>query len=262
MVPNPAVWWKFDAGVGTVIKDYAPGNANPATLTNGSWISPGKFDGAINNASSSHAATFIGINMDKVYTIGFWIRGWDGSDDGIALGGGTGTYAAYIDATDIYHSAASNFVSVPHGGGMSDGAWHHLAIVRENANIQFYKDGSPLGALQVSAGLATAGNLALSAILGYENGTFPLLADIDDVRMYYAAFTADQIAELYADVPASRAYVNNPTVAVSFNAVRPVYQSVSVRPRHGAHQLQDGEHDHEPLPPPAAPSFPGLFLSL
>lgn len=199
-LPAPAVLWRFDEGTGTTISDGAAGGANPATLTNGTWV-PGRYGNGI-HGGSNHAATFTLIDMARTYTIGFWLRGWNGSTDGIVIGGAAGMYVAYLDATDIYHSSQSHFVTVAHGGGLSDGNWHHLAVVRAEGDIQFYKDGRPLGALQTNGSFNGASELQIKSLLAYFDGTFPFPADLDDVRMYSTAFTAAQIADLYNPVPA------------------------------------------------------------
>jgi hypothetical protein len=193
-LPAPAVYWALDEGTGTTIADSAAGGGNPLTRTNGTWTT-GKFSSGLANASSSHAATRSpGFDMGAQYTVGCWIRGWDGSNDGVVIGGAAGKYVAYLDATDWYYSA-TNFVSIAHGGGLSDGAWHHLALVRDGVNVWFYKDGTLLCTRTHGS---FAADSIYSALLAYADGTVPFIASIDDVRFYYAVLTGAQVAELYA----------------------------------------------------------------
>jgi len=196
-LPTPLAYWPLNEGNGTDLAD-ATGNGHGATVTNGTWVA-GKFGAGLGNSSDSHAATFTAIALALLYSVSLWIKGWDGSNDGVVIGGAAGHYAFYLDATTIYHSASSSFTSVAHGGGLSDGAWHHLAVTRNAGNMQFYKDGVPLGASQT---IGNANVLTLSSLLGYAGGTYGFVAQADDVRLYDVELTTAQIAELAALVPA------------------------------------------------------------
>lgn len=198
---NPLCYWPFSEGTGTVVDETMGHSAYDFLLTGGTWTT-GQQGAALANSGAGSAADFGGAILDlgSVYSIGVWIRNWDGSNDGVILAGVSGHYAWYLDATDAYHSASGgNFVTVPHGGGLSGSSWRHLAVVRNGATVQFYKNGTPLGAAQTLGAGGTA--LQLRALGGYSDGTFGFAADVDDLRIYDVALSAAEVRALVSRFP-------------------------------------------------------------
>lgn len=196
MLPVPLAYWPFDEGAGSTAAD-ASGHGHTATITGGLW-GAGKWAGALINAGGASAATVDEINLRDTHAIAYWFKGWDGSDDGVVVGGNTGYYATYLDGTDWYYSAASAFVTVPHGGGLADGDWHHLVVSRNIDEVTFYKDGARLGSPQTNAAYVAAHDLFLTTLLSYGDGGFPFHAHVDELRLYDVALSGDQVAELFA----------------------------------------------------------------
>ena len=192
----PSTYWPLDEGSGTTSADEGTSAAYLLTLdTAGSWTT-GKFGTALHCDGTGIAAT-IAPEFDSALTYSFslWMSGWDGSDDGILIGGKAGDYVFYLDSTDIYHSGENNYVSAAHGGGLTVG-WHHLVVTRASTIVTFYKDGVPLTSSgPMSADIA----LVINSIGSYETGTFPFTGTLDDIRYYdNVCLTPTQVADLYA----------------------------------------------------------------
>jgi Concanavalin A-like lectin/glucanases superfamily len=145
------------------------------------------------------------------YTIALWIKDWDGSDDGVIFGGSPGTYAFYIDATQIYHNTgAGSYTAELHGG--LDTGWHHLVVTRNaGTTVRFYKDGAELG---FGSTLPTNDTLTVTTLGAYADGTFPFTGTIDDVRVFGRELSGAEVAALYASIPAVGAQMYAPTVAL------------------------------------------------
>lgn len=82
--------------------------------------------------------------------------------------------------------------------GLSDGKWHHLLGLKDDAGLAFYRDG-----VKVSANCPITGpidySLGSDFVIGRNgdsNDDFSCDADIDDVRVYNRALTATEIAAL------------------------------------------------------------------
>jgi formylglycine-generating enzyme required for sulfatase activity len=86
-------------------------------------------------------------------------------------------------------------------GALFDGQWHHVAIVKTmDWDVKTYIDGADVGAAHTLTGgySAHVGNVDLR--LGYRpNGTGPLNGDLDDVRVYARALSAEEITAWDAD---------------------------------------------------------------
>ena len=110
----------------------------------------------------------------------------------IIVGGGSNTYALYTDGLTsggrLYYSVSGIFVSVIHGGLASQ--WAHLAVVRNGASIQFFKNGVQLGATQTLA--AGVGSQSLLYV-GREGGGYYGSMQWDDLAIYNRALTAGEI---------------------------------------------------------------------
>lgn len=200
-MPTPLLSWPFDEGAGAAAAEALGHAAYDFALTGGTWTT-GRVGAALANDGSGSAADFGGGTLDlgTVYTIAVWIRGWDGTNDGVLLAGASGSYAWYLDATDVYHSPhTGDFVTVPHGA-LSGSGWHHLAVTRDGATVQFYEDGAPVGAPQTLSDDTQA--LGVKALGAYYDGTFGFAADLDALQVYDVALTAAEIAAL---VPRFRA---------------------------------------------------------
>ncbi|HEY3321965.1 MAG TPA: LamG-like jellyroll fold domain-containing protein [Planctomycetota bacterium] len=76
-----------------------------------------------------------------------------------------------------------------------DGTWHHCAATFDGEFMRVYLDGREIGSLK-RPGKITAGGSA-QACIGSSNGGECFHGQLDDLRIYSGALTADEIAALY-----------------------------------------------------------------
>ena len=225
-LPDPIAYWPLNEAAGTTAAD-ASGNGHTATLSHGTWHTGNlrAFGAAgLANTDGGPGATFTPINLGTVHTVAWWMNGWNGTNDGVVIGGVTDVFAAYLDgSTTIYYTTGpTNTVTKAHGG--LTGA-HHVAVVRNGTTVTWYKDGVSLG----SSTLPTNTALTVNVISGYGAGAVPFVGTLDEVRFYNVALTGPQVAELVAlnpdpagtlarvaATPATIQTANATTIAVTF----------------------------------------------
>ncbi len=80
---------------------------------------------------------------------------------------------------------------------LMDGSWHHLAGTFDGKAMRVYVDGREIDSLE-RPGAITTGNVAW-AFIGSSNGTIEhYQGGLDDLRVYSAALTAEEIGEIHA----------------------------------------------------------------
>jgi hypothetical protein len=195
-LPTPVAYWPFSEATGTTAAD-ASGNGHTATLNHGTWDTSAlkKFGAAaLANTEGGYGASVTEITLGTVYTIAYWVNGWGGSLDGKTLTG-TNCYATYQTSTNMWHAAGGNLAAAGAHGGLTGS--HHVVVTRDGTAVRFYKDGVLLTATTIAGGAA----FKVDAISGALDGTDPLIATLDDVRLYSTALTGGEVLALYALVP-------------------------------------------------------------
>ncbi|MBM3498207.1 MAG: hypothetical protein FJX74_06005 [Armatimonadetes bacterium] len=82
-------------------------------------------------------------------------------------------------------------------GQVLDGRWHHCAATFDGQTMRVYLDGKEVGAL-ARPGVISAGGPAAGCI-GSSNGGECFQGALDDLRLYAAALTAEEVAQLHAE---------------------------------------------------------------
>lgn len=79
-----------------------------------------------------------------------------------------------------------------------DGNWHHVFVVRNNADVTIYVDGNEDNSSSTFSGLngTSSEPICIGRYCG-ESINYPLNGSISDVRIYNRALTADEITQLY-----------------------------------------------------------------
>lgn len=138
-------------------------------------------------------AFFVLANTNQVDTLGTMI----------SLGSGTGGGNRF----DIRLDGGNLRLEVQAGGSttgsnLADNTWHHVAIVVSNAtstvnDVQYYIDGALVGSFSNAQNIDTgAGPLRIGD--SYQDAGRDFTGNIDDVRLYDSALTANEIAALAA----------------------------------------------------------------
>ena len=191
--------YSFNEGSGTTLLDRS-GNGNVGTLSGPTWITTGKFGGALLFNGTSDWVTVNDSNNSLHFTTGMTVEAW------IYPSSQSGWRTVAQKEVDAYFlHASSNGTLFPAGGGTVNGAvtyttassavpvntWSHLALTYDGTTIRLYVNGS-LVSSQATPGTLDVGNSPLriggnSAYGEYFQGR------IDEVRLYRRALSAAEI---------------------------------------------------------------------
>ncbi|MEK7595865.1 MAG: DUF2341 domain-containing protein [Patescibacteria group bacterium] len=205
--------WKFDDMTGTTAQDTTDNN-NDLTLSGASWTPSGKFDGAWNGTGALWASRADDADFDFSATEDLTVSMWFKSDTADitsteyllnkSLSGGTTEpgYALYITASDTVcfgiddDSTWNPDVESCSTTDVYDTNWHHVVGVRNvtTDKTYLYVDGYPHDndTDTTTATLANGRILYVSDRQGADGGD-EFNGDIDDVKVYRSALTADEV---------------------------------------------------------------------
>ncbi len=242
--PNLVGWWKLDETAGTFVMDSS-GYGNHGTLrSNPLWVTGVvggalQFDGIDDYVEVPHNPV---LAMQGQATVAVWINAarhtgpggsqWQGI---LAKGGAPRLYNLYTESSQVLH-----FSTGPSGayiGSLSTGRvplneWVHVGVVVDGRHL-YYLNGEPAG--EGGAGATVPGGGTATFTIGRTDQTNFFLGMIDDVRIYDAALTQEQIQEAMRGDPV-QAWGPQP----STGAIVDIRQAVSLgwTPGEGA-----AEHD-------------------
>jgi hypothetical protein len=206
---KPVGWWKMDEGEGISVYDYS-GNNNTGTMTTmdppNDWVT-GKynkaldFDGSNDNVNIPDPASGVLDFGTNDFSVATWFKTTgDGNLDSIAdkyTGGGGSGYILGTCSGNLCAYVGSGGVTVT-GSAVNDGNWHHGVIVRNGDNARLYLDGRLNNSATGVSGNSASSNGSL--YLGIETGNaYAFPGQIDDVRVYNYALTAQQVKQVMND---------------------------------------------------------------
>jgi hypothetical protein len=210
---------KMDEGYGSTTQDWSPQN-NDANLATGSsapsWTNDGKFGKALTfDGSGDYIAlpTIPSIDVATTamsYTFSSWIKtSYSAQVQTIIRTGNTGGSPTHVPISfrvlstsgllrfDIFDGTNNPFVDSIKA--VNDGKWHLATAIRNVSTdkLEIYID----GIFDSSVADSTTGTMtaAVPGNIGkYTNGNFPFKGQIDEVKIYPFALTADQVKIDYA----------------------------------------------------------------
>jgi hypothetical protein len=214
-MPNPIGYWKFDAGSGTTAMDTS-GNGYTGTLVNGPvWTTGVLGDALAFNGTSSYVNVPSAKALDAYpLTVATWFKTGTGtgltglvnkyvaaSMNGYQIFMNNGNLCAWYfrDSGDYVWDGSGCTLST---AGFADNNWHYAVFVVDANGGRLYVDGSETAS---QAWTGNAGAINNSHALSF--GRYPGVAQpyfsglLDDVRLYNAALTAQQVTTLYASFP-------------------------------------------------------------
>jgi len=221
---KPIAHWRFDEGQGTTIYDSS-GNGNNGTLELGSsgqtsvgsvkvdantaWYNgrEGKQNYSLNFDGEDDYVDCGGVDDFKFgssdFTISTWIKTSGGSQDWAGIiwkGKVSGPTPSYEPSYSFSKSGSSNsyFFNAGHWanrasfGALEDGQWHHLVGVVDSGVSKAYLDG-----VFKNQSIATDSDYDTELDIGKGVLDREFNGQIDDVRIYNYALTADQVKQVY-----------------------------------------------------------------
>ena len=174
-------------------------NDAPVLLGARSNVAAVQFDGVDDFIEVVDPAALLPDNAGDPFTFETWVQvasgatfqpiaslGTNSGLTGLEIGiDGSGNLTAFsADGTATAVSAAA----------VNDGAWHHVAVTYDGANLQTYVDGQASGAPTPVALDLTAGEITFAQSI--DDTTF-FKGAVDDIRFWSDARTPDEIAENY-----------------------------------------------------------------
>jgi hypothetical protein len=192
--------WAFDEGSGTAIGDQS-GKGNNGTVANGTWVTGGKFNGALSFNGTSTLVTIpdsATLDLTNGMTLEAWVRpslvtNWRTAV--LKEQPGNLVYGLYANtssdrpATEIYVGGSGRLLNGT--SALPAGVWSHLAATYDGATARLFLNGVQVAQLTQSGSLATSNSplrIGGNSIWGeYFNGL------IDEVRVYNRALTTTEL---------------------------------------------------------------------
>lgn len=210
-------YWKLDETTGLTAYDTS-GNGYNSTLSLARWTTAGKFGAAFDGNGAQRVALADNDAFDFAGADNFSISAWFKSDSGtdpstdeyvISEAGGASGYAIYFDTdgdllfgidTDGTWTPTEAIGNLGTATDYYDNQWHHVVAVKTGTSrIDLYVDGV-LKDSDVSLAANGAFTNATSLVFGSQDtvdDTDDFAGDIDEVKIYTAALTADQVKTEY-----------------------------------------------------------------
>lgn len=206
---NLVGYWKFDEGYGGTANNSSTGGAPNGTIDNATWSMNGKYGKAINCELDTSEEIDLGstVETETELTLSAWINPESHTTTGAIIGEG-GAYRFYINSagkivfvvignpTDTVSTLTStNSVIV-------DGSWQHVAATWDGAGTwALYYNGKRIsdngGANSTTSldGVDSDNGTICNYWNNYASAHFDGL--IDEVKIYNAALTADEVKQDY-----------------------------------------------------------------
>ncbi len=191
--------YSFDEGAGQSVSD-ASGNGNTGTISDGTWVTDGRFGGALAFDGANDMVTVADVaalDLTDAMTLEAWVyptalSGWrtvmlkEASNDlAYAL------YAHDNAPRSAGYASIGGSTSVQGADTLPLNTWTHLALTYDGAVLRLYENGVEVGTQSVAGAIATSsGPLQIggNAVWGeYFSGR------IDEVRIYSRALTSTEI---------------------------------------------------------------------
>ncbi len=181
--------WGLDEGNGTVAGDGS-GSGNAGSVSGAAWTTQGRFGNALAFDGATSRVTGPSITLGPAFTLMAWV-----------LNPTRTAYETMItvgESRDFYLGSGkptlwTGNADFPFGGAITDGVWHHVAVVSDGATLLAYLDGTPWGTPRTVALGAVSGPLQVGAWIWAGGNADYFAGTIDEVRVYNRALAQGEI---------------------------------------------------------------------
>ncbi|HEY7313483.1 MAG TPA: Ig-like domain-containing protein, partial [Gemmataceae bacterium] len=221
--------YNFDQGSGTTLTDVS-GNGNNGTISNATWVSNGKFGGALQFTGATNSMVTIPdsstLNLTKGMTLEAWVeatslnspdQGWVApiSKDNLASSANDVSYALYAangtgtpPATHILRNG--NDKGVQGSSVLPLNTWTFLAATYDGNTLKMYVNGNLVGSQTLRGSITTTSD---PLHIGGDWSGEMFTGLIDNVRIYNTALSQSAIkSDMNTPVGSSTTSPTSPTV--------------------------------------------------
>jgi hypothetical protein len=205
--------YTFDEGSGTTVVDHSL-NRKDGVLVGGTWISGGRFGGALHFGGADYVTVDTFPYPPKSFSVSMWVRSDDQPLDGFETLLSTEIVfeAGWEMNLEKPDSGAPSFQSAfwsPSEGGYTHadcecvplGAWTHVVSVLngDDQTLSLYVNGALVGSTPARESIAPG---EPSLLIGKWSGDLRfLVGDVDDIAIYSRHLDPSEIATLYTQPP-------------------------------------------------------------
>jgi hypothetical protein len=207
---------------------------------------PGKFGNAIERQKPGIAADTreeLAFPSQSDWTWEFWLRAAKPpSDTAFVFDTTTGRERCILAGGGIaWRLVCKNTgldAAVPAGEGLYDNAWHHIAFVyrRGGTTLTYFVDGTQRAQPSASVSTATAAIAGRLAVLGRHDGTDPLWASLDELRIS----SVGRYSSDFVPMTHSRNFGPTPPLKASPTGPAPISPRAAVDLQRRKHLFIDG----------------------
>lgn len=181
-----------------IVRDQSTqGNDAPLALSNtpkwveGGMVGKGCYEFAGNDKTPGILSPQI---KTDTYTISFWAK--HTSTDKMAFGSGRNTaFYWYGDNSWKYtHGGISGEFYYPRSQTINIGEWGHFVVTYDGSNVRIYRNGIYEG-IKASSGIPNFDRHSIG--WGFSDQSYDFQGQMDDVRIYTTALSAEEVKELY-----------------------------------------------------------------
>jgi hypothetical protein len=214
-------YWTFDGSNTnwrTNTTADSSGQGNTGTLVAMSTTTspvPGKIGGALkfNGTNNSiNVPNSVSLQLTNAITISAWIYGknnWTHPIEGSTIvakrdftGSNLINYDFEVNTGGFlqFLSADSSIFSTDNTTSLSIGKWYFVSVTYDSSNVRFYVNGTQVSSFAQTAAMASNTTLvSIGRTIRPHNSNFgEFQGNLDDVRIYNRALSAQEVAQLYA----------------------------------------------------------------
>lgn len=207
-------WFRFEEGSGEELADSSGQGLSGEVLSPGfgladdgtEWVDdPAR--GSVISFDGDNAGTYVQIggeealpemDIDSTFTWAFWARSEQATNNDIILGNRYDAFGADFDPREFVKFTTAQFEWHFDGAGQNidyedipQGVWLHHTVVKDGANLTYYRNGVESGTVEVSGAPVNRLPLFIGG-QGVENWR----GLIDDVRIYTTALSEGEVTAL------------------------------------------------------------------
>ena len=198
--------WQLETGSGTTATDSS-GNGNDGTLQSSTAWEAARCGQSITLNGSSDWVDLGQIDIEtQSYTVSVWFKSRSTAQQTIFAATGTSS-TDHLMFLELSSSGTVQFVHrspIASSGGttlassetFNDGYWHHVAAVKSTTDLRLYVDGELVDMMSDTTSVHSSVDIVLGRYaLGLSERY--LKGSLDEVKLYGAAMTDEQVAQLF-----------------------------------------------------------------